>query len=132
MESTEMVAPCRPKTGEQEPEPGALGMGRASWGGDVMGNRLLPFLSADLLLVSDTVIRTQTGRETLRYPTGREDPLEQPELLVIWHLQYCLRDIFGIVAPCNLSLHCLLQCKCQAELILQLFSPPAVSRVWWQ
>lgn len=28
VESTEMVALCRPKTGEQEPEPGALGMGR--------------------------------------------------------------------------------------------------------
>lgn len=51
------------------------------------------FLSADLL-VSDAVIRTQTGREMLRYPTGKEDPLEQPELLVTWHLQYCLRDIF--------------------------------------
>lgn len=76
------------------------------------------FLSAGLLLVSDAVIRAQSERETLGYTAGREGPLEQPELLVIWHLQYCLRDIFGIMAPCNLSLQCLPQCECQVELVL--------------
>lgn len=75
-------------------------------------------LSTDLHLVSDTVVRTDTGREMLRCPKGTGEPLGQPEQLVILHLQYCLRDLFGIRVSCGWSLWCLPQCECQPELVL--------------
>lgn len=36
-------------------------------------------------------------------PNRKGRPLGQPGLLVIWHLQCCLRDLFGIMGSCSWS-----------------------------